>query len=67
MQVRSNSFNTWHAENVNIYFIKTGEHSTLYYEDDPCPHLQDFKPFDLESWWGKRLYTHITNSVSTKP
>ncbi|KAK4877297.1 hypothetical protein RN001_009803 [Aquatica leii] len=45
---------------------KKSNHSVLFYEDDPCPHLQDFKPFDLESWWGKRLYNIITNSVNSK-
>ncbi|GJQ84170.1 hypothetical protein Trydic_g2847 [Trypoxylus dichotomus] len=38
----------------------------LYYKDDPCPSLQNFKPFDLEAWWGKRLYMYITNSVNMK-
>ncbi|KAJ8924549.1 hypothetical protein NQ315_000698 [Exocentrus adspersus] len=42
------------------------EHSICYYEDEPCLSLQDFKPFDLESWWGKRLYAYITNSVNSK-
>ncbi|KAI4472205.1 fam195 family [Holotrichia oblita] len=42
------------------------EKQTIYYKDDPCPSLQNFKPFDLEAWWGKRLYTYITNSVNTK-
>ncbi|KAF5276516.1 hypothetical protein FQA39_LY06585 [Lamprigera yunnana] len=41
-------------------------HSVLFYEDGPCPHLHDFKPFDLESWWGKRLYNIITTSVNGK-
>ncbi|KAF5273304.1 hypothetical protein FQR65_LT04726 [Abscondita terminalis] len=45
---------------------KKSNHSVLFYKDDPCPHLQDFKPFDLESWWGKRLYNIITNSVNGK-
>ncbi|XP_026316760.1 MAPK regulated corepressor interacting protein 2 [Hyposmocoma kahamanoa] len=38
--------------------------SNLYYQDDaPSPCLQDFKPFDLETWWGKRLFQNITNSL----
>ncbi|KAF2904911.1 hypothetical protein ILUMI_01267 [Ignelater luminosus] len=45
---------------------RRGNSSVIYYEDEPCQHLQDFKPFDLESWWGKRLYTLITNSVNGK-
>jgi len=30
----------------------------VYYKDTPasqCPHLQNFEPVDLESWWGERL------------
>ncbi|KAK5642566.1 hypothetical protein RI129_008733 [Pyrocoelia pectoralis] len=41
-----------------------GNCTVLFYEDDPSPRLQDFKPFDLETWWGKRLYHFITNSVN---
>jgi len=38
--------------------------SIVYYkESEPNHHLQDFKPFDLESWWGKRLFNTITKSV----
>lgn len=25
--------------------------------------VSDFKPFDLESWWGKRLFNNITKSL----
>ncbi|XP_030019960.2 LOW QUALITY PROTEIN: MAPK regulated corepressor interacting protein 2 [Manduca sexta] len=38
--------------------------SNLYYQDDaPSPILRDFKPFDLETWWGKRLFQNITSSL----
>ncbi|XP_026762483.1 MAPK regulated corepressor interacting protein 2 [Galleria mellonella] len=38
--------------------------SNLYYHDDtPSPVLRDFQPFDLETWWGKRLFQNITNSL----
>ncbi|XP_063979952.1 MAPK regulated corepressor interacting protein 2-like [Diachasmimorpha longicaudata] len=38
--------------------------SSLYYNDgEPNGILQDFKPFDLESWWGKRLFNNITKSL----
>jgi hypothetical protein len=33
-----------------------------YYVDQPSP-LTDFKPFDLESWWGRRLFQNITKSL----
>lgn len=35
----------------------------VYYTDKPDPRLQDFKPFDLEAWWGRRLYNSITKSL----
>lgn len=35
----------------------------MYYTDKPDPRLQDFKPFDLEAWWGRRLYYNITKSL----
>ncbi|XP_012238283.1 MAPK regulated corepressor interacting protein 2 [Bombus impatiens] len=38
--------------------------SIVYYNDgEPNDTLQDFKPFDLESWWGKRLFNNITKSL----
>lgn len=37
--------------------------SYSYYVDPPSPLLKDFKPFDLESWWGRRLYQNITKSL----
>ncbi|GAB0099572.1 uncharacterized protein DMENIID0001_154550 [Sergentomyia squamirostris] len=36
---------------------------SMYYTDAPSPVLRDFKPFDLESWWGRRLYYNITKSL----
>jgi len=27
----------------------------VFYKDTPAPHLQNFEPIDLESWWGERL------------
>ncbi|XP_020290804.1 MAPK regulated corepressor interacting protein 2 [Pseudomyrmex gracilis] len=37
--------------------------SIVYYDGEPSNSLQDFKPFDLESWWGKRLFNNITKSL----
>ncbi|XP_063215893.1 MAPK regulated corepressor interacting protein 2-like isoform X3 [Bacillus rossius redtenbacheri] len=38
--------------------------TVVYYNDGECNSLlQDFKPFDLESWWGKRLFNNITKSI----
>ncbi|XP_072394821.1 mapk-regulated corepressor-interacting protein 1-like [Diabrotica undecimpunctata] len=42
--------------------LNEGESSTIcYYEEEPCLSLENFRPFDLESWWGKRLFAYVTN------
>lgn len=35
----------------------------FYHNDPPSPILKDFGPFDLESWWGRRLFNNITKSL----
>lgn len=35
----------------------------VYHNDPPSPELHDFGPFDLESWWGRRLFNNITKSL----
>lgn len=35
----------------------------FYHNDPPSPELKDFGPFDLESWWGRRLFNNITKSL----
>ncbi|XP_013119302.1 uncharacterized protein LOC106096206 [Stomoxys calcitrans] len=37
--------------------------SSIYCVEPPSPVLSDFKPFDLESWWGRRLFNNITKSL----
>ncbi|XP_044735637.1 MAPK regulated corepressor interacting protein 2 [Chrysoperla carnea] len=37
--------------------------SVIYYEEEPRESIQNFQPFDLESWWSKRLYNKITKSL----
>ncbi|VVD03245.1 unnamed protein product [Leptidea sinapis] len=32
-------------------------------DEEPSTSLADFKPFDLETWWGKRIFHNITNSL----
>ncbi|XP_011257104.1 MAPK regulated corepressor interacting protein 2 isoform X2 [Camponotus floridanus] len=47
-----------------VLFIRQYPNSIVYYNDgEPNNSLQDFKPFDLESWWGKRLFNNITKSL----
>ncbi|XP_052774242.1 MAPK regulated corepressor interacting protein 2-like [Mya arenaria] len=36
----------------------------LYREKNPNPKLNDFKAFDLEKFWGDRLYAQATGSPS---
>ncbi|XP_037814025.1 uncharacterized protein LOC119605134 [Lucilia sericata] len=37
--------------------------TSIYCVEPPSPVLSDFKPFDLESWWGRRLFNNITKSL----
>lgn len=41
----------------------TSSTSTVYYNEPPSPVLVDFQPFDLETWWGKRIFNSITKSL----
>ncbi|XP_037074070.1 MAPK regulated corepressor interacting protein 2-like [Pollicipes pollicipes] len=42
-----------------------GDIESLYYDQvEVHPALQDFQPFDLEAWWGQRLYQQLTGSMS---
>ncbi|KAF0293751.1 MAPK regulated corepressor interacting protein 2 [Amphibalanus amphitrite] len=39
---------------------------SFYYDQrEVHPALLDFEPFDLESWWGRRLYQQLTGSSTT--
>ncbi|XP_042234141.1 MAPK regulated corepressor interacting protein 2-like isoform X2 [Homarus americanus] len=40
-----------------------GNGIAYYQEKTEHPALQDFKPFDLEAWWGKRIYQNLTQST----
>uniref|UniRef100_A0A0A9YRV3 Protein FAM195A n=1 Tax=Lygus hesperus TaxID=30085 RepID=A0A0A9YRV3_LYGHE len=43
---------------------KNGSSKVVYYHiAEPSSELKDFTPFDLESWWGKRLFNTITKSI----
>ncbi|XP_053656228.1 MAPK regulated corepressor interacting protein 2 isoform X2 [Cherax quadricarinatus] len=45
-----------------IRFFNEWSGIAYYQENSEHPALQDFKPFDLEAWWGKRLYQNLTQS-----
>merc|ERR1712215_279320 len=34
-----------------------------YYKEKTNPRLTGFEPFDLDAWWGKKLYHSLTNGV----
>lgn len=34
---------------------------TVHYAESPSAVLNDFGAFDLEAWWGRRLFNNITN------
>lgn len=34
-----------------------------YYQEKSNPKLADFSPFDLDAWWGRRLYQNLTNGL----
>ncbi|XP_071540717.1 uncharacterized protein [Panulirus ornatus] len=46
-----------------IRFFNDWSSIAYYQEKNEHPALQDFKPFDLEAWWGKRLYQNLTQST----
>lgn len=49
--------------NINRNGFKRTKKVIVYHNDPPSPALDDFGPFDLESWWGRRLFNNITKSL----
>lgn len=43
--------------------INRKKKAIIYHNDPPSPELHDFGAFDLESWWGRRLFNNITKSL----
>ena len=37
--------------------------SVKYYQEKSNPQLADFSPFDLDAWWGRRLYQNLTTGL----
>ncbi|CAH0546416.1 unnamed protein product [Brassicogethes aeneus] len=63
------SWNSVYSELETSHAERSGNnnnHIVTYFQEEPSSSLQDFKPFDLESWWGKRLYAYITSSIPAK-
>lgn len=57
----SNSNDSNHVQPKSSF--KRTKKVILYHNDPPSPALQDFGAFDLESWWGRRLFNNITKSL----
>ncbi|KAL1517041.1 hypothetical protein ABEB36_000858 [Hypothenemus hampei] len=36
--------------------MEKGSNNIVYYQDVESSHLKDFRPFDLEAYWGRRLH-----------
>lgn len=58
-------YERWQRVNRELNTMPNSEGTTVtYYQDaNPNPALQDFEPFDLEGWWGRRLYHTLTQSI----
>lgn len=56
-----------HQHNGNIKAtsppVSSARRLPVYHDEPPSPLLKDFGAFDLESWWGRRLFNNITKSL----
>lgn len=43
--------------------IEQGSGKVKYYQELTNPRLSGFQPFDLDAWWGKRLYNSLTRET----
>ena len=48
---------------LDIKTILLDNTTVKYYQEKSNPKLADFSPFDLDAWWGKRLYQNLTNGL----
>lgn len=55
-----NKATSTNQQSTQEYVVRRG---TIYHDDPPSPILKDFGAFDLESWWGRRLFNNITKSL----
>lgn len=44
-----------------VHQIQEQPHGVTYYKNLPEPRLAGFKAFDLESWWGRRVFNQKTS------
>jgi len=40
-----------------------GSGKVAVYQDTTNPSLEQFEPFDLDAWWGKKLYQNLTSGI----
>merc|ERR1712126_388181 len=40
-----------------------GSGKVSVYQDTTNPSLEQFEPFDLDAWWGKKLYQNLTSGI----
>jgi len=43
--------------------MEQGSGKVKYYQEMTNPRLSGFEPFDLDAWWGKKLYHSLTRDV----
>jgi len=55
--------NTQHDELIKYIYdswskveMDKGSNSVMYYQEHENHHLKDFRPFDLEAYWGRRMH-----------
>ncbi|XP_042863283.1 MAPK regulated corepressor interacting protein 2-like [Penaeus japonicus] len=53
---------SWGRVYKELEMSRQGSGIAYYQEKNVHPALQDFKPFDLEEFWGKRMYQNLTQS-----
>ena len=51
----------WRLLMTSVYLSDNS--SVKYYQEKSNPALANFSPFDLDAWWGKRLYQNLTNGL----
>lgn len=52
-----------HSIKANSPPASSSRRLAVYHDEPPSPLLKDFGAFDLESWWGRRLFNNITKSL----
>lgn len=60
---RTSSASSSDSARTNRNGFKSNKKVIVYHNDPPSAALQDFGAFDLESWWGRRLFNNITKSL----